>query len=72
MNGPLTALAGQIAAPEEKSPYTVIATRASEVMTLSRDEYLALAHQFPKALDFGPAGVPPSVILQRTPPFDAA
>ena len=60
----------QMAGAEEGYPYTLVAETAGEAFTLSRDDYLAFAQEAPESFDFGPAGVPPSVILQRTPPFN--
>ena len=60
----------QIAGPEETYPYSVVAETAGEAYTLTRDEFLALQQEFPDALNFGGAGLPPSVLLLRTPPFD--
>src|SRR5262249_41998353 len=43
---------GEQVASAEKSPYTVVAQGAGEVLTMSREEYLALAQAQPEALDF--------------------
>lgn len=60
---------GEQVAAAEPYPHSAIAATAVEAYVLKRDEYLALASDYPAAFSFGAAGVPASVILQRTAPF---